>query len=292
MRFSLFGFYSNVYFLNPSLVARLSCYGPIRSVDDLEITLQVIVSATNNFSDENLIQKDELGKYYKGQMFISGHLTDIVARRVGDTYVQIAGFWAEISMLDSLKHKNIVSIAGFCDEYDEKIIIYECTVHGHLDRHLFDATNLTWIRRLKICLGVAQALDYLHYDVVHCDINNSKILLDEDWEPKIFGFEYSTKFPGSWNSWRHRLLSSNHFITSKYRDPSYIDTAIVTPKYDVYSFGVMLFKVLCGRKASVKDGVDQSLLEMAKRHFADKTLDDIIDKGLRKQMDLQSLNIF
>ncbi|XP_071739344.1 receptor like protein kinase S.2-like [Rutidosis leptorrhynchoides] len=256
------------------------------------IGLQVIDSATSNFSDENLIQKDKLGKFYKGKMLKSGQLTDIIARRVGDTYEQTYGFWTEISMLHSLKHKNIVSIAGICDENGEKIIIYEQqTVHGHLDRHLTDATNLTWTRRLKICLGVAQALDYLHCDVIHCDVNCSKIFLDEDWEPKIFGFEHSTTFPGSW---RHRLLSSQHFNTSNYRDPTYIDTAIVTPKYDVYSFGVMLFDVLCGRKASIKDGGvdDQSLPEMAKRHFADEKLDEIIDKGLRKQMDLQSLKIF
>ncbi|XP_071739326.1 receptor like protein kinase S.2-like [Rutidosis leptorrhynchoides] len=258
----------------------------------LRIRLQVIVSATSNFSDEYLIQEDELGKYYKGQMLRSGQLTDIVARRVGDTYVQIDGFWTEISMLDSLSHKNILSIMGICDEYGEKIIVYKRTVHGHLDRHITDVTNLTWIRRLKICLGAAHALDYLHYDVIHCDINSSKILLDEDWEPKIFGFEHSTKFPGSW---RHRLLLSHHFNTfSNYRDPAYIDATSVTPKYDVYSFGVMLFEVLCGRKAFlIRDGeVDQSLPETAKRYFSNKKLDEIIDKGLWKQIGLQSLEIF
>ncbi|XP_071739345.1 uncharacterized protein [Rutidosis leptorrhynchoides] len=261
------------------------------NIDHLQIGLQVIVSATRNFSDENLIQKDELGMYYKGKMFLSGKLTDIIARRVGYTYEQNAGFWTEIYMLDSLKHKNIVSIAGFCDENGEKIIIYERTVHGHLDRHLTDATKLTWIQRLKICLGVAQALDYVHYDVIHCDINSSKILLDENWEPKIFGFEHSTKFPGGW---RHRLLSSHHFDTSNYRDPTCIDATTVTPRYDVYSFGVMLFEVLCGRKSFlIKDGgVHQSLLELAKRCLADEKLDEIIDKGLRDQMELQSLKIF
>ncbi|XP_071739349.1 uncharacterized protein [Rutidosis leptorrhynchoides] len=255
------------------------------------IGLQEIVSATRNFSDENFIQKDELGMYYNGKMWLSGKLTDIIARRVGYTYEQIAGFWTEIYMLDSLKHKNIVSIAGFCDENGEKIIIYERTVHGHLDRHLTDATKLTWIQRLKICLGVAQALDYVHYDVIHCDINSSKILLDENWEPKIFGFEHSTKFPGGW---RHRLLSSHHFDTSNYRDPTCIDATTVTPRYDVYSFGVMLFEVLCGRKSFlIKDGgVHQSLLELAKRCLADEKLDEIIDKGLRDQMELQSLKIF
>ncbi|XP_071739333.1 receptor-like protein kinase HERK 1 [Rutidosis leptorrhynchoides] len=254
------------------------------------IRLQVIVSATNNFSDENLIQDGESGRYYKGKMLRSAKLTDVVARRVGNTYEQIAEFWREINTLHSLSHKNIAYVAGSCDEYGERIIIYERTVHGHLDQNLTDAINLTWIRRLKICLGVAQALAYLHYDVIHCDISSFKILLDEDWEPRIFGFEHSMKFLGSW---RHRLLSCNHFNTSNYREPGYLDATTVIPRYDVYSFGVMLFEVLCGRKAWISGGgVDQSLPEMAKRHFADKNLDEIINKGLRKQMDLQSLEIF
>lgn len=202
------------------------------------------------------------GKVYKGELLRAGRLRNIAARRLDCNYAE---FQMEISMLSSLKHKNIISIVGYCDEDDEKIIIYEQAFHGTLNQHLTDPT-LTWSRRLQICLGVARALNYIHYDVIHCDINSSKIFLDKDWEPKVFGFELSTKYP---QSWRHRLIFSR-----------YIDTSVMTPKYDVYSFGVLLFEVLCGRKPLIRDdGVKEEL-------------DEMIDPNLRKQMDTQSLSVF
>ncbi|PWA89349.1 protein kinase-like domain-containing protein [Artemisia annua] len=221
----------------------------------LQIPLPLIVTATSNFAAENLIKEDSFGKDYKGKMLRSGHMTDIVAR----------------------------------SENGEKIIVYEHAAHGSLDRHLTNAT-LTWFRRLQICIGVARALSHVHYDVIHCDINSSKIFLDKDWEAKLSGFELSTKYP---ETWKHRLLFSHHFDNSGNIDPVYLKNATVTPKYDVYSFGVVLFEVLCGRKATIGDsGVDQSLAEMAKRHFEERKLDEIIVQGLRKQMDLESLAIF
>ncbi|GKD36968.1 kinase-like domain, phloem protein 2-like protein, partial [Tanacetum coccineum] len=255
----------------------------------LQIPLPEVVTATSNFAAENLIKQDSFGKDYKGQMLRSGQLTDIVARRLDCIYGQEVKFFGAISIHSSLQHKNIISLIGFCNENGEKIIIYEHAAHGSLDQHLTDAT-LTWFRRQQISIGVARALSLVHYDVIHCGISSSKILLDKDWEAKLSGFELSTKFP---ETWRHRLLFSHHFDNLGNIDPVYLESATVTPKYDVYSFGVVLFEVLCGRKAMIGDsGVDQSLAEMAKRHFEDRKLDDIIVEGLRKQMDLESLTIF
>ncbi|KAK9080257.1 hypothetical protein SSX86_001933 [Deinandra increscens subsp. villosa] len=185
-------------------------------------------------------------------------------------------------MLERFKNKNIASILGYCEEENENIIVYEQAFHGTLDQHLCDAT-LTWSQRLQICLGVARALNYIHYDVIHCDINSSKIFIDKDWEPKIYGFERSTEYPPSW---RHRLLLSNN----------------MTPKYDVYSFGLLLFEVLCGRKPKITiDGdleepdniIDPNLRKpMIENDDIQKKLDKIIDPRLREQMSAQSLEHF
>ncbi|MFS7909288.1 putative protein kinase RLK-Pelle-CR4L family [Helianthus anomalus] len=170
-------------------------------------------------------------------------------------------------MLSSLKHIHIISFVGFVDENDEQIVIYELATHGSLDQHISDPT-LNWSRRLQICLGVARALSYVQYAIIHCDINSSKIFLDEDWEPKLFGFEFSTKYP---QSWRHRLLYS--------RDSRYSHESM-TPKFDVYCFGTLMFEILCGRKPVIREDV------------VEEEVDDIIDPSLRKQIDTQSLISF
>ncbi|MFS7990837.1 putative protein kinase RLK-Pelle-CrRLK1L-1 family [Helianthus anomalus] len=199
-------------------------------------------------------------------MLRSGQITDVCARRFNCKYGHgDIEFQTEITMISSLEHKNIVSFIGFCDEDNEKIIVYEHSVHGCLDQHL-SGPNLTWFQRLKICLGVAHGLSYMHYDVIHCDINSSKIFLDKDWESKISGFELSTKYP---QSWKHRLLFSSSFENTN-----------ITPKYDVYSFGALLFEVLYGMKP------------VKTEHGVKEEPEDSINPNLRNQMNGQSLTEF
>ncbi|GJW55302.1 kinase-like domain, phloem protein 2-like protein [Tanacetum coccineum] len=134
----------------------------------LKILLESILSATNNFDDRRAIFTSEFEKRYWGQLLWSGELIMIHARRWlnkerDDEKEQL--FWMEISMLSSLKHKNVVSLVGFCDENDEKIIIVkQDETKGSLSHYLSYPMLLTWVKRLEICVGVAHALSYIHYD--------------------------------------------------------------------------------------------------------------------------------
>ncbi|GJY49817.1 kinase-like domain, phloem protein 2-like protein [Tanacetum coccineum] len=153
----------------------------------LKVPLQNILYATNNFAKENAIRKSEHAKEYKGQLLWSGELEntirmsehakeykgqllwsgeliDITARRLKKQRNREQLFWMEISMLSSLKHKNVVSLVGFCDENDEKIIIYRNETRGMLNEYLSDPMLLTWVRRLEISVCLAHALSYIHYD--------------------------------------------------------------------------------------------------------------------------------
>ncbi|XP_022040341.1 receptor-like protein kinase HERK 1 [Helianthus annuus] len=217
----------------------------------LQIPLEDVLTATDNFHPHNIVGQGGLGKAYKGKLQRSGKLIKISALRLDRKQGErVLEFWTEISMLSDLKHTNLVSLVGFCDQKDEKIIVTTHVAKGSLQKHL-NNPNLTWTQRLKICVGVARALSYLHFDesrgygVMHLNINSSTILLDENWEPKLSGFKVSIK--QSYNR-IDQVILSEPIGTRGYIEPDIEKTKGVTHKSDIYSFGVVLFELLCGRR--------------------------------------------
>ncbi|GJX33103.1 kinase-like domain, phloem protein 2-like protein [Tanacetum coccineum] len=263
----------------------------------LKIPLESILSATNNFAEENIIWSYGFCKEYKGQLLWSGDLIDICARRLNKERDDEQQFWMEISMLSTLKHKNLVSLVGFCVENGEKIIINRHEVRGSLSKYLSsDPMLMTWVRRLEICLGIAHALSYIHYDeprdfsVIHRNITSYTVLLNEDWEPKLCDFERSMKIEASQ---RHRSFHTNNLkYVNGYGDPTYIETKSVNHKSDMYSLGIVLFELLCGRPSVINDKDDNHLCPLAITHYREKKLDNIIDKDLWNQIELRSFNMF
>ncbi|PWA93206.1 jacalin-like lectin domain-containing protein [Artemisia annua] len=140
----------------------------IKELDYLKIPLEDIKLATNNFSDTCFIGQGGFGRVYKGQLPISSSTTRSgkPTTTVAVKRLDVKGgqgqheFLIEIVMLSSYKHDNLVSLIGFSEEGDEKIIVYEHEVRGSLDKYL--ATDLTWVQCLQICLGAARGLNYLH----------------------------------------------------------------------------------------------------------------------------------
>ncbi|GKA82866.1 kinase-like domain, phloem protein 2-like protein [Tanacetum coccineum] len=252
----------------------------------LKIPLESILSATDKFADENGIGTGGFGNHYKGQLLWSGELIDIHAQRWNKEWddEKEQQFWMEIFMLSTLKHKNLVSLVGFCDENDEKIIITKRNTRGSLVNHLSDSKRLTWVRRLEICVGLAHAFSYIHYDehrdfsVIHRNIDSETVLLNEDLEPKLSEFRLSMKIKAS-----QRHLS---FDT--------LETKSAHHKSDMYSFGIVMFELLCGRKAVIDDDQDNNkyLASVAVTHYREKKLNEMIDWDLWNQMDSQSFKLF
>ncbi|KAJ0503554.1 putative protein kinase RLK-Pelle-CrRLK1L-1 family [Helianthus annuus] len=260
----------------------------IAKLAHLQIPLEDVVKATNNFHHDNVIGRGGLGHVYKGQLQRSGELITISALRLDRKHGGgVVEFWTEVSMLSDLKHPNIVSIVGFCDEQHEKIIVttYEAK-NGSLKEHLSNP-NLTWTQRLKICVGVARALSYLHYDqrrgygVIHLNVNSSTILLDENWEPKLSGFKVSIK--QSLNR-MDQVVLSEPIGTIGYLDPEIEKSKGVTCKSDIYAFGVVLFEILCGRRAYIRNDANRLLAPLVMQHYENETLPDIIHPDLKNQM--------
>ncbi|GKD84081.1 kinase-like domain, phloem protein 2-like protein, partial [Tanacetum coccineum] len=171
----------------------------------LRIPFEDIQSATNFFAEENVTGTGGFVKRYKGQLLWSGELIDIDAERpINIEWNEIEQqFWTEISILSSLKHKNVVSIVGFCNEIGSETIIYKHESRGTLDNYLSYPMLLTWMKRLEISVAVAHALRYIHYDeprdfsVIHRNISSYTLLLNDDWEPKLFEFQHSVKTKAS-----------------------------------------------------------------------------------------------
>ncbi|PWA69509.1 serine/threonine-protein kinase, active site protein [Artemisia annua] len=246
----------------------------------LKVPLTEVKSITKDFTEANLIGKGLLGKIYEGQLSLSGKSIDVAVRRLDHSFwLQDVAFDKEITMLSGLKHDNLVSLVGICEENGEMIIINKRETRGSLSRHLSGLT-LNWIKRLQISVGVASALSYLHdnttrgYSVLHHNVNTTSILLDEKWEAKLSGFEYSMTIP------------------IEHLDLAYEKLGIGTYKSDVFSFGIVLFEILCGTKAFISTENNKFQASLAMFHFEGRKLHELVDPDLFKQMDPQSFNIF
>ncbi|GJZ35438.1 kinase-like domain, phloem protein 2-like protein [Tanacetum coccineum] len=248
--------------------------------------LAYIESATNFFAKENVIGTNGSGKISKGQLSWSGELIDITAWRLineeWDEEIK-QQFWTEISMLSSLKHKNIDCVVGFCNEVGAETIIYKCESRGRLENYLSDPMLPTWVKRLKICVSLAHALSYIHYDetrdfsVIHQN-SSYTVSLNNDWEPTLSGFEHSMKIKACE---RHNSFHIDSVGSKKgYTDPTCFETNIGNHKSDIYSFGIVLFELLCGKKSVSDDQDNKYLVPVAIFHYRDKTLDGIIDPDL------------
>lgn len=246
-------------------------------------TLDELRKATNNFDRDLIIGKGGFGRVFKG--FIDGE-TPVAIKALTPTSKQGSKeFEAEIKMLSDLRHPNLVSLIGYCDEEDVKIIVYEYMPRGTLRDHLCSTEGplLSWKQRLEINIGIARGLKYLHAQnpkIIHRDIKPSNILLDENWAAKVSDFGLSRLGPTS-SSRSH--VTTGVKGTFGYLDPEYFQTSHLSIKSDVYSFGVVLFETLCGRPAVdlELDYEQQSLAEWVGRCIKSGKLKQIIDPNLK-----------
>nr|XP_043629375.1 putative receptor-like protein kinase At5g39000 [Erigeron canadensis] len=261
-----------------------------------KFSLSEIKSATQDFDQSLLIGQGGFGKVYKGTMKI-GTKTVVAIKRLDSTSAQgAAEFWAEIEMLSMLRHCNLVSLIGYCNDSKEMILVYEYMPNGTLEDHLHKLhTPLSLSQRLKICIGAARALHYLHsgtgtnQGIIHRDVKSSNILLDNKWAAKISDFGLSKVSPiGVPLSYVSTLIKG----TFGYFDPEYFSTGRLTRKSDVFSFGVILLEVLCRKRAVDRSLDDENwgLVGWAQDFLRGGKLKKIIDPDLKGQVSLKCLN--
>nr|XP_043615731.1 probable receptor-like protein kinase At2g39360 [Erigeron canadensis] len=175
----------------------------MEALEHFKIPLEKIKLATNNFSDEAFIGQGGYGKVYVGTLTLSEQQIRVAVKRLDCQFGQgNREYLMEIQTLTCYRHKNLVSLVGFCDENGESILVYEHAKYGSLDKYLSNP-ELSWIQRLKISLGAARGFNYLHdevgpqHRVLHRDIKSANILLDENWEAKVSDFGLSKIGPSN-----------------------------------------------------------------------------------------------
>ncbi|KAL7613334.1 probable kinase CHARK isoform X1 [Lactuca sativa] len=253
-----------------------------------QFTISEINLATHNFNESLIIGHGGFGMVYKGTITNgSTHLVVAIKRMDSTSNQGAAEFWNEVQMLSKLRHCHLVSLIGYCNHGEEMILVYEYIPHGSLEDHLHKfQTPLSWIRRLKICIGVARGLDYLHtgtgikHGVIHRDVKTSNILLDDNWAAKISDFGLSKLAPIN-----QPLTYVNTFVkgTFGYLDPDYYATGRLTRKSDVYAFGVVLLEVLSGKRAvdTSLDDEHWGLVNWAQESMKEGRLKQIVDYTIR-----------
>ncbi|XP_071704121.1 receptor-like protein kinase HERK 1 [Rutidosis leptorrhynchoides] len=263
--------------------------------DHLSVPFQDIVTATKNFT--TFIGKGGYGQVYKGELLLSGELRTVAVKRLSTKESKggqgIKEFLTEIQLLSRYKHQNIVSFLGFCKQGDEKILIYEYAEHGSLDTYLSRACTFTWKQRINICIDAAYGLDHLHnhvsdnHRVIHRDIKSGNILLGHNLKAMIADLGLSKR--GLTND-NDSYIVTHACGTDAYLDPEYRRTGILTKESDIYSFGVVLFEVLCGRLSymNVQDN-RRYLDQLARRSYKEHKLEEIIDASLKDKIDSNSL---
>ncbi|XP_021758943.1 G-type lectin S-receptor-like serine/threonine-protein kinase At2g19130 [Chenopodium quinoa] len=248
-----------------------------------------IRSATKNFSCK--LGEGGFGTVYKGTL---PHSSANIA--VKDLKVQCQGekqFRAEVSTLGTIHHSNLVRLWDFCVESSKRFLIYEYMPNGSLDKHIFckNPRNLQWKTRYQIGLGIARGLAYLHSEcrecIIHCDIKPENILLDDEYNPKIADFGLAKLLCRDFS----RVLTTMRG-TRGYLAPEWISGAPITSKADVYSYGMMLFEIISGRRnwsMRINGENDYFPLQVMQKLVNAEDVISLLDSELEGNVDLEEL---
>ncbi|CAN1142611.1 L-type lectin-domain containing receptor kinase IV.1 [Linum perenne] len=216
-------------------------YGPHRfKFKDLYV-------ATKGFRAKEELGRGGFGVVFKGVLPKSK--TEVAVKRVAhDSRQGMKEFVAEIVSIGRLRHRNIVSLLGYCRRKGELFLVYEYMPNRSLDKYLFDQKNpgLKWCMRFKVIKGVASGLFYLHEEweqiVIHRDVKASNVMIDGEWNGRLGDFGLARLYDHGSNPQTTHVAG-----TVGYLAPELARTGKATTSSDVYAFGAFLLEMACGR---------------------------------------------
>ncbi|XP_022884343.1 probable LRR receptor-like serine/threonine-protein kinase At3g47570 [Olea europaea var. sylvestris] len=241
------------------------------------ITYNELLRATENFSESNVLGSGSSCMVYKGE------LSDgtIAAIKVFNLHFAKAlkNFDTECEVLSNVRHRNLVKIISTCSNVDFKAMVLEYMSNGSLDKWLYSQNNYSNpVERLDILIDVALAMEYLHHEymvpIVHCDLKPSNVLLDEDMTARVSDFGIAKILTPN------QLAQTETLGTMGYIAPEYGLDGHLSPRVDVYSFGILLLEIFT-KKRPTDDMFtgDLNLHQWINRSFP-SALAEILDSNL------------
>ncbi|KAE8714905.1 Serine/threonine-protein kinase PBS1 [Hibiscus syriacus] len=257
-------------------------------------TFRELLVATDNFNSDYLIGEGGFGRVYQGYIESIDHV--VAVKQLDRNGMQGSReFFSEVLMLSLVQHPNLVNLIGYCADGDQRILVYEYMPNGSLENHLLDLAPgehpLDWHTRMKIAVGAAKGLEYLHDfanpPIIFRDFKASNILLDESFNPKLSDFGLAKLGPTEGKE----HVSTRVMGTYGYCAPEYAMTGKLTTKSDVYSFGVVLLEIISGRRAIdlERPVEEQNLVAWAEPLFKEKKLTSMADPLLEGNYPLKGL---
>ncbi|XP_047954635.1 receptor-like cytoplasmic kinase 176 [Salvia hispanica] len=258
--------------------------GDILEFSNLKIfSFNDLRTATRNFRPDSVLGEGGFGCVFKGWVDETtfkaakpGTGMVIAVKRLNQDGLQGHKEWlTEINYLGQLYHPNLVKLVGYCLEDEHRLLVYEFMPRGSLENHLFRRAAhfqpLSWSLRMKVALGAAKGLEYLHSPearVIYRDFKSSNILLDSNYNAKLSDFGLAKDGPVDGKS----HVSTRVMGTYGYAAPEYMATGHLTSRSDVYSFGVVLLEMLTGRRVLDKNlpHGEQNLIQWARPFLASK----------------------
>ncbi|XP_022964081.1 putative leucine-rich repeat receptor-like protein kinase At2g19210, partial [Cucurbita moschata] len=250
-----------------------------------------ILVITDNF--KTTLGEGGFGKVYLG---VLSDKTQVAVKLLSSISQQgYNEFRAEAQILTVVHHRNLVSLVGYCDEAENKALIYEFMGNGNLGNLLSDSSAkvLSWMERLQIAVDAAQGLEYLHNGcvppIIHRDIKSSNILLNEKMQAKISDFGLSRVFANE---------NDTHFSTCPAGTFGYVDPTVhlsrnFIKKSDVYSFGIILLELITGHPAIIKSSeVNTHIVDWVKPLIAEGNIENIVDPRLEGSIESCSAKKF
>ncbi|PKH47855.1 hypothetical protein CRG98_050418 [Punica granatum] len=236
-------------------------------------TYDELAMATNGFAQANLLGQGGFGYVHKG-VLPNGKVVAVKSLKSGSGQGE-REFQAEVEIISRVHHRHLVSLVGYCISGGQRMLVYEFVPNNTMEYHLHGQGRpvMDWESRLRIAIGSAKGLAYLHEDchprIIHRDIKAANILLDNNFEAMVADFGLAKLSEDN-----NTHVSTRVMGTFGYLAPEYASSGKLTEKSDVFSFGIMLLELITGKRPVDSNIVmEDSLVDWA-RPLLTRALDE------------------